>query len=93
MRKPRKPPPALPVLRADLCALATRRMEESYEGYINDTAAEDPKRFAARIAAAREAVEHLRLLREIAADAAEAAPREEAELAEARAALAHENKT
>ncbi|QYU70905.1 hypothetical protein J4558_12675 [Leptolyngbya sp. 15MV] len=54
MKRPRKPAQGTPLLRPELRDLATRTVEGSYEGFITDTIEEDPKRFGARMAAARD---------------------------------------
>jgi hypothetical protein len=59
MKRPRKPAgPGGPIARA-LFDAARGRLESDYIGFVHDTATEDPKRFVARNAAAREALEHL----------------------------------
>lgn len=89
MRKPRKPVAAPLPMTPEEREAARRALKQAFHGFLTDTTEEDPKRFTARIAAAREALEQLNQLRD-PDDAAE--PSEEEVLAEARAALADENK-
>ncbi len=90
MRKPRKPAAAPLPMTPEERAEARKALKHAYHGFLTDTAEEDPKRFTARIAAAREALDQLNQLRD-PEDAAE--PSEEDVLAEARAAIADENKS
>jgi hypothetical protein len=92
MRKPRRTLPVAPVMKPELRDMARQELEGSYAGFVSNMSNEDPKHFIARNAAAREALEHLAQLRDLAGDPAEAEPSEEALLAEARAAIADENK-
>jgi transposase len=90
MRKPRKPAaPAVPMT-PEQREEARKALKQAYHGFLTGTAEEDPKRFTARIAAAREALDQLNQLRD-PDDADE--PSEEQLLAEARAAIADENKS
>ena len=88
---------ALPGIAKDVALRAQVKLTETYDGFVHDTATEDPKRFVARSAAAREALEHLAQLRALAReeiaeeDAAE--PSAEELLAVARAHLDAENKS
>jgi len=90
MRKPRKPSPKAPVLPSDLRERAEKNLQDSYDGFISGTSEEEPRHFVTRSAAAREALEHLAQLRELAGDP-EAEPSGNAVLAEARAEIADEN--
>ena len=78
-------PPVRDVVRA--------KLEQDYAAFVTGTATEDPKQFVARIAAAREAYEHLRQIGETGPEDAPREPTEAEVLAEARAGLADENKT
>jgi hypothetical protein len=84
-----------PGIAKDVALRAQAKLTESYDGFVNDTATEDPKRFVARSAAAREALDHLAQLRALAMEDAEeeAEPSAEELLAAARAHLADENKS
>ena len=99
MKRGRKTPtaPMSPGIAKDVALRAQAKLAETYDGFVHDTATEDPKRFVARSAAAREALEHLAQLRTLAMEeAAEEDPAEpdaEELLATARAHLADENKT
>ena len=99
MKRIRKTPttPVSPGIAKDVALRAQAKLTETYDGFVHDTATEDPKRFIARSAAAREALEHLAQLRALSReDAAEedaAEPSAEELLAEARAHLANENKS
>jgi len=90
MKRPRKPAVVTPPMTPTQREAAVKALSHAYHGFLTDTAEEDPKRFTARIAAAREALDQLAQLRD-PDDAAE--PSEEAVLAEARAEIADENKT
>lgn len=92
MKRPRKPGAKAPLLPAELRERAARKLRASYEAFITGTAEEEPKQFVTRSAAAREALEHLAQLQEVAGEA-DAEPSEEAVLAEARAQIARENKS
>lgn len=91
MKRPRKPGPKAPLLPPELRERAARKLQASYDAFISGTAEEEPKQFLTRSAAAREALEHLAQLQEVAGEA-EAEPSEAAVLAEARAQLARETK-
>ena len=97
MKRGRKTPtaPMSPGIAKDVALRAQAKLTETYDGFVHDTATEDPKRFVARSAAAREALEHLAQLRTLAVEEAEedAEPSAEDLLAAARAHLADENKT
>jgi hypothetical protein len=97
MKRSRKTPaaPVSPGIAKDVALRAQAKLTESYDGFVNDTATEDPKRFVARSAAAREALDHLAQLRALAMEDAEedAEPSPEELLAAARAHLADENKS
>ena len=99
MKRIRKTPttPVSPGIAKDVALRAQAKLTETYDGFVHDTATEDPKRFIARSAAAREALEHLAQLRALAIeDMAEqdtAEPSAEECLAAARAHFADENKS
>lgn len=97
MKRVRKTPIAAPPpgLAKDLALRAQQKLAESYAGFLDDTTEEDPKRFVARSAAAREALEHLAQLRALTMEDSEeeAEPSPEELLAAARAQLAAENKS
>jgi hypothetical protein len=90
MRKPRKPAAVPLPMTPEEREQARKALRQAFHGFLTDTAEEDPKRFTARLAAAREALDQLNQLRD--PDDAEE-PTEEQLLAEARAAIADENKT
>jgi hypothetical protein len=73
MKRSRKASAPQPAVAKELFDLAQQRLQQDYIGFVSDTATEDPKRFIARNAAARDALDHLALL------ANQAAPAEEAE--------------
>ncbi|WP_372616878.1 hypothetical protein [Falsiroseomonas sp.] len=73
MKRSRKGAAPQAAVTKELFDLARQKLEEDYLGFVSDTATEDPKRFIARNAAARDALDHLAQL------AAQAAPAEEAE--------------
>jgi hypothetical protein len=75
MKRSRTAPAPQPAVAKELSDLAKQTLQEAYIGFVCDTATEDPKRFIARNAAAREALEHLAQL------AAQGATAEEAEVA------------
>jgi hypothetical protein len=94
-KTPGAPPP--PGIAGEAVAAAKEKLTGDYLGFVNDTATEDPKHFVARSAAAREALEHLAQLRELAGedasdDAADAGPSTDDVLVAARAGIADENK-
>ena len=99
MKRGRKTPttPMPPGIAKDVALRAQAKLTETFEGFVHDTATEDPKRFIARSAAAREALEHLAQLRALAieetAEDDTAEPSAEECLAAARAHFADENKT
>ena len=97
MKRTRKTPIAAPPpgLAKDLALRAQQKLAETYVGFVQDTTEEDPKRFVARSAAAREALEHLAQLRALTMEDSEeeAEPSPEELLAAARAQLATENKS
>lgn len=96
MKRPRKPAAPAPAIAQPLYELARGKLETDYLGFVSDTATEDPKRFIARNAAARDALDHLAQLATHATPAEEAEPGQHSlqELIEAaRAGLAFENKT
>ena len=97
MKRGRKTPtaPMSPGIAKDVALRAQAKLTETYDGFVHDTATEDPKRFVARSAAAREALEHLAQLRALTMQDAEeeAEPSPEELLAAARAHLADENKS
>ena len=99
MKRGRKTPiaPPPPGIAKEVAMRAQAKLTETYDGFVHDTATEDPKRFIARSAAAREALEHLAQLRTLAieetAEEDTAEPSAEECLAEARAHFANENKT
>ena len=97
MKRIRKTPttPVSPGIAKDVALRAQAKLTETYDGFVHDTATEDPKRFIARSAAAREALEHLAQLRALAMEDAEedAEPSAEDLLAAARAHLADGNIT
>lgn len=98
MKRGRKTPtaPMSPGIAKDVALRAQAKLTETYDGFVHDTATEDPKRFVARSAAAREALEHLAQLRTLAVEEAEEDPAEpsaEELLAAARAHLTDENKS
>jgi hypothetical protein len=90
MRKPRKPGPVPLPMTPEEREQARKALRLAFHAFLTDTSEEDPKRFTARLAAAREALDQLNQLRD--PDDAEE-PSEEQLLAEARAAIADENKT
>ncbi len=97
MKRPRRTPEAapagFPLLDSAMLAMAVQRLQGDYAAYVSDTAEEDPKRYAARSAAAREALEHLRLLASLFGPQGDAAadPSDAEVLAAARAGMASEN--
>jgi hypothetical protein len=96
MKRSRTAAPPLAAISKELHALAKEKLEEDYLGFVSDTATEDPKRFIARNAAARDALEHLAQLRAQAApDEGGEAPAEPTlqQLIEAARAGLDENKT
>lgn len=97
MKRGRKTPtaPMSPGIAKDVALRAQAKLTETYDGFVHDTATEDPKRFVARSAAAREALEHLAQLRTLAVEEAEeeAEPSAEDVLAAARAHFADESKS
>ena len=97
MKRGRKTPtaPMSPGIAKDVALRAQAKLTETYDGFVHDTATEDPTRFVARSAAAREALEHLAQLRTLAVEEAEeeAEPSAEDVLAAARAHFADESKS
>ena len=98
MKRGRKIPttPMPPGIAKDVALRAQAKLTETYDGFVHDTATEDPKRFVARSAAAREALEHLAQLRTLASEEATeedpAEPSAEECLAAARAHLSGEDR-
>jgi hypothetical protein len=91
--KPAGPVAALP---REMVDRARAKLQADFLDFLADTATEDPKRYLARLAAAREAAENLARLDELTGASGPAVPSEPSEaelLAAARAALAHENKS
>lgn len=97
MKRPRKPAAPAAAVAKELLDLAREKLETDYLGFVSDTATEDPKRFIARNAAARDALEHLVQLATHAgaAEAEEAAaePTIQQLIEAARHGVANENKT
>jgi hypothetical protein len=97
MKRPRKPATPAAAIAKDLFDAARGKLEADYVGFVSDTATEDPKRFIARNAAARDALEHLVQLATHAAapDAAEGAGEHAIQqlIEAARRGVADENKT
>jgi hypothetical protein len=97
MKRPRKPATPAAAIAKDLFDAARGKLETDYIGFVSDTATEDPKRFMARNAAARDALEHLvQLATHVAApDAPEGAGDHAIQLLieAARRGVADENKT
>ena len=95
MKRARKPAPAVTAIDKDVFDTAREKLAADYLGFVSDTATEDPKRFVARNAAARDALEHLGELALHAAVPEEDAPAEPTiqQLIEAaRRGVADENK-
>lgn len=59
MKRARRPATQTAAIAKELFDLARGKLEADYIGFVSDTATEDPKRFIARNAAARDALEHL----------------------------------
>jgi hypothetical protein len=59
MKRPRKAATPGAAIAKELFDAARGKLETDYIGFVQDTATEDPKRFIARNAAARDALEHL----------------------------------
>jgi hypothetical protein len=59
MKRPRKAANPTAAIAKELFDAARGKLETDYIGFVQDTATEDPKRFIARNAAARDALEHL----------------------------------
>jgi hypothetical protein len=96
MKRARKPAPAAPAIAKDLFETARVKLETDYIGFVSDTATEDPKRFVARNAAARDALEHLAQLAVHAGAPEEdvaAEPTIQEIIEAARRGIADENKT
>ena len=96
MKRPRKPAPTTAAIAKELFEVARGKLETDYLGFVCDTAAEDPKRFIARNAAARDALEHLvQLTTHAGAEPEEAAaePTLQDLIEAARRGVADENKT
>jgi hypothetical protein len=97
MTRLRKPPPD-PLRAAGISStlfdLLKEKLEQDSLDFACGTTDEDPKRYALRLAAAREALEFLGRLATLAGVIEPTAEPTEAEtLAEARDAIAHENKS
>ena len=97
MKRGRKPaPPAPTAIPKELGEFAKDKLEKDYVAFLAGTATEDPKLFIARIAAAREALEHLAQLQALSGEppAGEAAePTTDEVLEAARVDIALENKS
>lgn len=97
MKRVRKPAqPATLAIPKEMGARAQEKLERDYVAFLAGTATEDPKLFMARIAAAREALEHLTQLRAMAGEPPPGEPAEpssEEVLEAARLDIARENKT
>lgn len=96
MKRARKPGPPAAIGKA-LFELVREKLETDYVGFVSDTATEDPKRFIARNAAARDALEHLAELAAhtgiAEAEEAAAEPTIQQLIEAARRGVADENKT
>ncbi|HEV7267814.1 MAG TPA: hypothetical protein VGN83_23350 [Falsiroseomonas sp.] len=75
MKRSRKATAPQAAVTKELFDLAKEKLQEDYLGFVSDTATEDPKRFIARNAAARDALDHLAQL------ATQAMPAEDVEAA------------
>ena len=96
MKRPRKSPAGQPRgIAPEVSAAARDKLQQDYIALVNAPIPEDSKAYAARLAAAKELLDHLARLRDLEGEgqASEAEPTPAEVLRISRAAMADENKT